>query len=85
MSKKNKLLQRIMTSPPKKDIKYSEVEILLRSKGYQKIEGSGSRVTFYNAETDDIIDLHKPHPGNELKVYLVRKIQRKLREISDLI
>jgi len=55
VSKKNKLLQRIMTSPPKKDIKYSEVEILLRSKSYQKIEGSGSRVTFYNAETDDII------------------------------
>ena len=21
---------------------------------------------FYNAETDDIIDLHKPHPGTEI-------------------
>ncbi len=50
MASKQKLFDRIMANPPKKDIKYNEVETLLLSKGYQKIEGSGSRVTFYNEE-----------------------------------
>lgn len=29
------------------------------------------------------IDLHKPHPNDILKVYLVKQIQEKLREIQN--
>jgi hypothetical protein len=81
MAKKNKLLNKIMSIPIKKGITFREVEALLVGLGYEKIEGSGSRVGFYNSEFDHLIDLHKPHPGNELKVYQVKKIQTKLKEI----
>jgi predicted RNA binding protein YcfA (HicA-like mRNA interferase family) len=81
MSKKEKLLRRIMEKPPRKDITYDELETLLSSMGYEKIEGSGSRVSFYHSDKDHVIELHKPHPGNELKLYQILKIQKKLREI----
>jgi len=54
---------------------------LLFTFGYEKIEGSGSAVKFYNKEKDNLINLHKPHPNNVLKVYLVKQIQLKLKEI----
>lgn len=81
MSKKEKLLRRIMGKPPRKDITYNEVETLFESMGYEKTEGSGSRVSFYHSDKDHLIELHKPHPGNELKLYQIRKIQRKLGEV----
>jgi len=81
MSKKHKLLKKIMSKPPKRDITYKELESLLTGLGYQKIEGSGSRISFYNFEFDNLIELHRPHPGNELKFYQVKLIQEKLNEI----
>lgn len=81
MSKKEKLLRRIMGKPPNKNITYDELETLLNSMGYDKIEGSGSRVSFYHSGKNHLIELHKPHPGNELKLYQILKIQKKLEEI----
>lgn len=81
MSKKEKVVAKILSSPPRKDIRYKELESLLIGMGYKKIEGSGSRVSFYNPEFDHLIELHKPHPGNELKAYQVKLVQTKLKEI----
>ncbi|PHS38693.1 MAG: hexulose-6-phosphate synthase [Sulfurovum sp.] len=67
--------------PPKKDLTFEELESLLLSCGYIKLEGKGSSVKFYHQEKDNLINLHKPHPGNILKVYLVKQIQRKLKEV----
>ncbi|MEO6130502.1 MAG: type II toxin-antitoxin system HicA family toxin [Saprospiraceae bacterium] len=55
---------------------YHELKYLLAQFGYAELKAgntSGSRVAFWNKEKQDIIRLHKPHPGNELKDY-----QRKL-------
>jgi hypothetical protein len=78
---KDKQLKRILSKPPKKDITYRELESLLVGMGYQKVEGSGSRVSYYNSELDNLIELHKPHHGKELKVYQVKLIQERLKEI----
>ena len=83
MSKKNKLLKKFLETPPKKDLTFPELESLLISCGYIKIEGSGSAVKFYNKQKDNLINLHKPHPGNILKVYLVKQIQIKLNEVCN--
>ncbi|EQB40019.1 hypothetical protein M947_03065 [Sulfurimonas hongkongensis] len=48
--------------------------------GYEKIEGSGSAVKFYNKEKDNLINLHKPLPSNVLKIYLIKQIQLNLME-----
>ncbi len=83
MSKKEKLLKRFLELPARKDLTFSELDRLLGSCGYRKIEGGGSAVKFYHQEKDSLINLHKPHPGNILKVYLVRQIQIKLKEVCD--
>ena len=36
---------------------------------------------FSNKEKDLLINLHKPHPSDILKVYLIKQIQNKLKEI----
>lgn len=51
---------------------WNELSNLLKLLGYEKTEGSGSRVKFDNGNPLDMINLHKPHPGNEVKAYVIR-------------
>lgn len=48
---------------------WQDLVMLLSRFGYEKQEGSGSRVKFHNGNPAAMINLHKPHPGNELKQY----------------
>jgi predicted RNA binding protein YcfA (HicA-like mRNA interferase family) len=80
MSKKDKLLKKFLATPPKKDLTFEELESLLYACGYVKLEGKGSAVKFYHQIKDVLINLHKPHPSNIIKVYLVRQIRNKLEE-----
>ena len=83
MGKKEKLLAKFLEVPPKRDLTFQELDSLLLSCGFQKIEGAGSAVKFYHPEKDMLINLHKPHPSNILKVYLIKQIQVKLKEVCD--
>ncbi len=83
MSKKSKLLRKFLEKPVRKDLTFDELSVLLISCGYCKVEGKGSAVKFYHKSKDHLIMLHKPHPGNILKVYLIKQIQKKLKEICD--
>jgi len=58
---------------------WNDLTSLLKLLGYDKIEGSGSRVKFDNGNPLDIINLHKPHPGNEVKAYVIRQVREKLQ------
>ncbi len=81
MSKKDKLLTKFLENPPRKDLTFKELSSLLCTLDFKKIEGAGSAVKFYNESKDVLINLHKPHPSDILKVYLVKQIQSKLKEI----
>ena len=83
MGKKKKLLKKFLEVPLKKNLTFDELETLLLSCGYKKIEGSGSAVKFYHKQKDNLINLHKPHPSNILKIYIIKQIQIKLKEICD--
>ena len=83
MSKKDKLLKKFLAIPPKKDLTFEELETLLLSCGYAKFEGKGSAVKFYHKEKDNLINLRKPHPSNILKVYLIKQVQIKLKEMCN--
>ncbi|MFT5661720.1 MAG: hypothetical protein ACI9TV_002367 [Sulfurimonas sp.] len=83
MSRKDKLLKKFLHIPIKKDLTFSELETLLVVYGYVKIEGNGSAVKFFNKEKDSLINLHKPHPNDILKTYLVKQIQEKLKELGN--
>ena len=59
MSKKGKLLKKFLEVPPKKDLTFKELETLLLSCGYRKLEGKDSAVKFFHKEEDNSINLHK--------------------------
>lgn len=83
MSKKDKLLKKFLAKPIKKDLTFDELTTLLIACGFIKIEGTGSAVKFYSKSKDILINLHKPHPNNVLKTYLVKQIQEKIKEVCD--
>ncbi len=81
MGKKEKLIKRLLSEP--NDFTFEEAEVLL---GYflffrtNKGKTSGSRVSFFNVESRDKLNMHKPHPGNMLKKYQVRSLIVFLKE-----
>jgi len=83
MSRRDKLLKKFLHIPIKKDLTFSELETLLEAYGYVKLEGNGSTVKFFNKGKNSLINLHKPHPSDILKIYLVKQIQEKLKEVCD--
>ena len=79
MSKKDKLLQRLLLRP--KDFAFDELATLLGHFDYYIAntgKTGGSRVAFTNG--DDYIRLHKPHPRNILKPYQIDDIITSLKE-----
>lgn len=80
MSKKEKLLKKFLETPSRTDLRYLELESLLISLGFEKLEGSGSALKFTNS-SKKIIRFHKPHPSNILKGYVVKIVQKILKAL----
>ena len=78
MGKREKLIARLKTIPA--DFKWQELTLLLKALGYQEIQGKGSRVKFENGNADQMINLHRPHPGNVVKCYALRQLIEKLAQ-----
>ena len=76
MGKREKLIARLMTVPA--DFTWHELSALLKMLGYKEVQGSSSRVKFYNGSVEQMINLHKPHPGNIVKRYVLRQLLEKL-------
>ncbi len=76
MSKKEKLIKKLLLA---RTFKFSELITLLKMLGYIELQGDGSRVKFDNGKPEDMINLHKPHPGNEMKAYAVKQVKEKLQ------
>lgn len=75
MNKKEKLIKRFRTLP--KDFTFEEVVSLFQCYGFElenKGSTSGSRIKFYNAEHQNAYIMHKPHPSNIIKGYIMRDI-----------
>lgn len=72
MSKREKLLAKLLD--PRMTLSWPERVTLLEQLGYQVFEGAGSRGRFENADPDAQINLHRPHPGNELRAYARRQV-----------
>jgi hypothetical protein len=79
MSTKDKLIERFKRQP--KDFTFDELETLLGCFEFtvnNKGKTSGSRVEFENP-TDSLI-VHKPHPSNIMKGYVMKQILDYLKE-----
>lgn len=81
MGKTDKLKERLLSRP--KDFTNDEAERLLKQCGYEKDtkgKTSGSRMAYINKETGAVFLLHRAHPGNELKRYVIDQLIQHLRE-----
>lgn len=75
MNKKDKLLKRFYGLP--KDFTFEEMTTLFSLYGFHKENKgatSGSRVIFVNAEDGKSYIMHKPHPSNIIKGYVMRQV-----------
>jgi len=80
MGTKEKLIDRFISKP--NDFTYNELTRFLGFFGYAEVQGSGSRVVFFNKRSGRKIKLHKPHPGNILKRYQLELIEQELRDLG---
>lgn len=81
MGKLEKIIERLLNGVG--TITYQELAYVLKKLNYKTLPSgktSGSRVAFYNPDLNDIIRLHRPHPGNELKEYQIKLIKSHLKE-----
>jgi predicted RNA binding protein YcfA (HicA-like mRNA interferase family) len=80
MGRRDKLIARLKSRP--KDFTWEELARLLEGLGYQEAatgKTGGSRRRFVHA-TAPVIALHKPHPGNIIKMYVIEDVLRVLTE-----
>ncbi len=80
MSRRDKLVSRLRGKP--KDFTWDELVRLLKWVGYNETvagKTGGSRRRFLHA-TAPTIALHKPHPGNIVKMYVIKDVLRVLTE-----
>lgn len=79
MSKKQKLIDRLMAKP--KDFTFEEMVSLLSYFDYKlKQSGTGSGVKFIKEGSNEVINFHKPHPNGILKRYILDQVAEKLRK-----
>ena len=84
-SNQRKSLQRLFKVPA--DFEFTELCTLLQGFGYAESQGSassGSRVYFHHPDTEDILMLHRPHPGNIMQREAVKQVCRFLLEHGDV-
>lgn len=80
MGTREKLIERFKKQP--KDFTFDETLKLLSVFGYRvdnKGATSGSRIRFKNEQTGQYIDIHKPHPGSIMKVWMMKAIYLHLK------
>lgn len=78
MSRHEKLISRFKDKP--KDFTWNEMVRLLEGAGYNEVatgRTGGSRRRFIHATAPAIV-LHKPHPGNIVRMYVIRDVLRVL-------
>jgi predicted RNA binding protein YcfA (HicA-like mRNA interferase family) len=82
MAQADKTIEKIKAKPTPSNIKWDELVVALKHLGYKEITNSGSRRKFFNVEMNDLISLHRPHPGNEVKPCFIKQVREKLEEIG---
>ena len=80
MTRHDKLVARFRSRP--RDFTWDELVRLLTGLGYREVAAGrtgGSRRRFVH-DTAPVLALHKPHPGNIVKLYVIDEVTRVLRD-----
>lgn len=76
--RQQKTLAEIYAQPIKRNLNWSKVVSLIEALGGKLEQGDGSRVRIVLGNQS--LNIHTPHPGNELKPYQVRAIRALLQQ-----
>lgn len=79
-TKHRKTLAAIFAKPTRANIKFSDIEALIKALGGEIREGDGSRVVLEISGKKEYA--HRPHPGKEARKYLVEKIREWLTSLE---
>ena len=79
-AKHRKTLTAIFARPTRANIKFSDIESLVKALGGEVREGDGSRVALELSGKREYA--HRPHPGKEAKKYMVEKIREWLTSLE---
>ena len=82
MAQADKIIEKIKAKPTPSNIKWDEMVAALKHLGYKEITHSGSRRKFFHTEKNNMISLHRPHPGNEVKPCYIKELSERLEEIG---
>jgi len=77
MGRKEKLVERLLLVP--KNFTWKELQLVLSHYGYKELS-AGKGVKFICQRTGVTINLHPPHPGNEVKRCYLKMVIEHLRE-----
>ena len=87
MTIRNKLIDKIMQHPPRKDVEFEDIEKVLSAYEFECIRISGSHYIFKNKKYSNIeLDaIPKPHGGNKyVKRPYIEKIQIAIEEYLEM-
>jgi hypothetical protein len=79
-SRQRKTLAAVFASPTAADLRWTDVEAMLRALGCELEGGAGSRVRVVLKGRRAVF--HRPHPGNIVKRYCVRDIRAFLESVG---
>ena len=82
MSKRQKLIIRLLKVP--KDFTWDELHAALLTLGFEEISNTktgGSRRKFYHSKLELIVNLHRLHPSNIVRAYVIRQVIQKLKDV----
>lgn len=85
MSRITKVKDKLYKEPPPTDFTWDELRTLLLNLGFSERQGNGSRVKFEHPELNFPISIHRPHPQNTLKRYVIEQIKIALDELNTLL
>ena len=77
MSRNQKLKARLFSNP--KDFTWDELISVLRHEGYEQLPPGGTSARKFADARSHIINIHKPHPGNIVKAYVIKLVCEALK------
>jgi hypothetical protein len=73
-------LEAIFSEPAPRNLRWDDIESLLRAIGCKTVNRGGSKVAF--AREDKMLYAHRPHPQKEAKVFAVKSVRAFLASLG---
>lgn len=80
MSKHEKNIIKLCSTPTPANIKWDELAGILKHFGFTLLKGGGSRRKFYHKEKDVLISCHEPHPSPDVDKGCVADVVQHLKD-----